>query len=231
VVLLIVCLAGCGGRKSQHVPKTYHVVQAGETLSRIGEAYGVPYETIARANHITDPSRIEIGQRLLIPDAKRAGKVVALENGGAPSRRGEGKPKDAPLLRWPVVNGEVTSGFGPRGGGFHDGIDIGAPIGAPIYAAAAGRVAYCSSLPGYGNVIILRHGGGYATVYAHNRQHVVKEGDPVKEGQIIARVGESGRTTGPNLHFEVRRENVAHNPLYFLPRAAHAAGETKGGGG
>ena len=92
-------------------------------------------------------------------------------------------------------------------------------------------MAYCSTLPGYGNVIILRHGGGYATVYAHNRQHVVKEGDPVKEGQLIARVGESGRTTGPNLHFEVRRENVAHNPLYFLPHAAQAAGDKAKGGG
>jgi murein DD-endopeptidase MepM/ murein hydrolase activator NlpD len=158
--------------------------------------------------------------------------VVPLENGGVPSRRGDGKPKDAPRLRWPIVNGAVTSGFGPRGGGFHDGIDIGAPAGTPIYAAAGGKVAYCSRLPGYGNVIILRHGGGYATVYAHNRQHLVKEGEPVKEGQMIGRVGESGRTTGPNLHFEVRRENVAHNPLYFLPDAMRAARRaTKDDGG
>jgi murein DD-endopeptidase MepM/ murein hydrolase activator NlpD len=217
LVLLVLILAACGGRR------TYHVVRPGETLSRIGDAYGVPYEKIARANDLDDPSRIRVGQRLLIPDAKKAGRVVALENGGAPSRRGDGKPKDAPLLRWPIVEGTVTSGFGPRGGGFHDGIDIAAPAGTPVYAAAAGRVAYCSRLPGYGNVIIVRHGGGYATVYAHNRKHDVNEGEPVKEGQMIARVGESGRTTGPNLHFEVRRENVAHNPLYFLPDAARAA--------
>ena len=70
MVLLLFSLAGCGGRK------TYHVVQPGETLSRIGQAYGVPYEKIARANRIADPSRIEIGQRLLIPDAKKKGKVV-----------------------------------------------------------------------------------------------------------------------------------------------------------
>jgi murein DD-endopeptidase MepM/ murein hydrolase activator NlpD len=217
LVLLFLSLAACGGRK------TYHVVRPGETLSRIGEAYGVPYQKIARANDLDDPSLIRVGQRLLIPDPKRKGRVVALENGGAPSRRGEGKPSDAPRLSWPVANGALTSGFGPRGGGFHDGIDISAPSGTPVYAAAAGKVAYCSRLPGYGNVIIVRHGGGYATVYAHNRQHHVKEGDPVKEGQMIARVGESGRTTGPNLHFEVRRGNVAHNPLYFLPPAMRAA--------
>jgi murein DD-endopeptidase MepM/ murein hydrolase activator NlpD len=226
LVVLLLSVAACGGRK------TYHVVRAGETLSRIGEAYGVPYEKIARANDIDDPSRIRIGQRLLIPDAKKAGRVVALENGGAPSRRGDGKPKDAPRLRWPVTDGLVTSGFGPRGGGVHDGIDIAAPVGTPVHAAASGRVAYCSTLPGYGNVIILRHGGGYATVYAHNRQHHVKEGEPVREGQLIARVGESGRTSGPNLHFEVRRENVAHNPLYFLPDTVRAARrQAKGGDG
>jgi murein DD-endopeptidase MepM/ murein hydrolase activator NlpD len=223
--LLLLSLAACGGRK------VYHVVRPGETLSRIGEAYGVPYAKIARANRLDDPSRIRVGQRLLIPDAKAKGRVVALENGGAPSRRGDGKPTDAPLLKWPVPEGAVTSGFGPRGGGFHDGIDISAPAGTPVYAAAPGKVAYCSRLPGYGNVIILRHGGGYATVYAHNQKHHVEEGEPVREGQLIARVGESGRTTGPNLHFEVRRENVAHNPLYFLPETLRAARRQSNGEG
>jgi lipoprotein NlpD len=228
LVLLLLLLAACGGRK------VYHVVRPGETLYRIGEAYGVPYEKIARANRLDDPSQIRVGQRLLIPNAKANGRVrvVALETGGPPSRQGDGKPKDAPRLRWPVAKGTVTSGFGRRGGGHHDGIDIAAPVGTPVYAAAAGKVVYCSTLPGYGNVIILRHDGGYATVYAHNQKHHVKEGERVREGQLIARVGESGRTTGPNLHFEVRRMNVAHDPLFFLPgavRAARPATKAEGG--
>jgi murein DD-endopeptidase MepM/ murein hydrolase activator NlpD len=111
----------------------------------------------------------------------------------------------------------VTSGFGPRNVTFHDGIDIAAPVGAAVRAAADGEVAYSSTLPGYGNVIILRHERGYATVYAHNQRHHVKNGQTVRRGQLIAEVGRSGRTTGPNLHFEVRKENIAKNPLYFLP--------------
>jgi murein DD-endopeptidase MepM/ murein hydrolase activator NlpD len=125
----------------------------------------------------------------------------------------------------------VTSGFGPRRGRFHDGIDIAAPVGAPISAAADGEVAYSSTLPGSGNVIILRHGRGYATVYAHNQRHHVKDGQRVRRGQRIAEVGRTGRTTGPNLHFEVRKDNVAKNPLYFLPnqRQAERGGAATGG--
>lgn len=195
-------------------------MRPGETLYRIGAAYGVPYETIARANRLKDASRIRVGQRLLIPEAKRA-VALAVKKGGAAAHAGEG-PADAPRLQWPVADGQVTSGFGPRGGGHHDGIDIAAPTGTPVHAAASGDVAYCSRLPGYGNVIILRHQGGYATVYAHNQRHHVRAGQRVRRGELIARVGESGRTTGPNLHFEVRRDNVAKNPLFFLPAALQA---------
>jgi murein DD-endopeptidase MepM/ murein hydrolase activator NlpD len=119
-----------------------------------------------------------------------------------------------------MPNGTVTSGFGPRGGGFHDGIDIAAPVGAPVHAAADGEVAYSSTLPGYGNVIILRHGRGYATVYAHNQRHHVKNGQKVRRGQLIAEVGRTGRTTGPNLHFEVLRNNQRVNPVNFIRDAS-----------
>jgi murein DD-endopeptidase MepM/ murein hydrolase activator NlpD len=208
--MLLVVASACGGRA------VYHRVRPGETLYRIGRAYRIPYQEIARANDIRDPSRIEVGQRLLIPNA---GKVVAiLPPSGSPfASRSDARPADAPDLAWPMPNGTVTSGFGPRGGGFHDGIDIAAPVGAAVRAAADGEVAHSSTLPGYGNVIILRHERGYATVYAHNRRHHVKNGQTVRRGQLIAEVGQTGRTTGPNLHFEVRKDNIARNPLYFLP--------------
>ena len=146
---------------------------------------------------------------------------------GAPQQRQARKqpwirPKDAPPLQWPVPHGTVTSSFGPRRGSFHDGIDIAAPVGAAVRAAAKGDVAYSGSLPGYGNVIILRHGTGYATVYAHNDQNLVEEGQRVNQGQLIATVGRSGRTSGANLHFEVRKDNVAHDPLQFLPARQRA---------
>jgi murein DD-endopeptidase MepM/ murein hydrolase activator NlpD len=189
-------------------------------LSRIGSAYGIPYEEIARANGIGDPSHIRVGQKLLIPKAK---KVVAVPRAksGKPGRSSD-RPADAPKLSWPMPNGIVTSGYGPRGGSFHDGIDIAAPVGAPVRAAADGEVVYSATLSGYGNVIILRHGRGYATVYAHNRRHHVKDGQKVRGGQLIAEVGRTGRTTGPNLHFEVRKDNIAKNPMYFLPSEMRA---------
>ena len=99
----------------------------------------------------------------------------------------------------------------------HDGIDIGAPRGTEVRVAADGRVAYVGSLRGYGRMIMVQHADGFVTVYAHNALQHVRVGTPVRSGDIIATVGRTGRTTGPNLHFEVRRDNVAYDPLAFLP--------------
>jgi lipoprotein NlpD len=132
-------------------------------------------------------------------------------------------PPGAPPFRWPLESGVVSSAFGRRWGKYHDGIDIAAPVGSPVRAAAAGRVVFDQSLSGYGKVIILFHGKGFSTVYAHNDEHYVRRGQKVRAGQRIAAVGHSGRTTGPNLHFEVRHDNIAHDPMLFLPASGRAA--------
>lgn len=119
-------------------------------------------------------------------------------------------------LSWPV-EGRITSKFGPRRGSSHDGVDIAAPLGTPILAAASGEVLYSGALRGYGHIVILRHRGGYATVYAHNQKNLAREGEMVRRGQAIARVGQTGRASGPHLHFEVRKDNLARNPLRYLP--------------
>ncbi len=106
----------------------------------------------------------------------------------------------------------------------HDGIDIAAPVGTPVHAAAAGRVIYAGRVRGYGNVVIVQHANHYATVYAHNSVNKVREGQSVSRGQVISKVGTTGRTTGPNLHFEVRRDNVASNPLRYLPPPSPSIG-------
>jgi len=104
-----------------------------------------------------------------------------------------------------------------RHGVMHDGVDIAAPVGTPVHAAADGRVIYAGRVRGYGNVVIVQHANHYATVYGHNEINKVHEGQNVFRGQVISKVGTTGRTTGPNLHFEVRRNNVASNPLSYLP--------------
>jgi lipoprotein NlpD len=118
-------------------------------------------------------------------------------------------------LRWPV-DGVLYSRYGVRQGQRHDGIDIAAPEGTAIGAAADGAVVYAGRQSGYGEVVILRHGGDLLTVYAHASAILVKQGDRVAAGQPIARVGRSGRTTGPHLHFEVREGTRPANPLLFL---------------
>jgi murein DD-endopeptidase MepM/ murein hydrolase activator NlpD len=212
-----------------------HRVRPGESLYRIGKAYGVSHQTLARVNGIRNADRIEVGQVLVIPRARRALPVQII----TPERARADRPSTlelpagrAPFV-WPVAAGVLSSEFGPRGQGHHDGIDISSPVGTPVRAARAGRVLYSDRLTGYGNLIILEHDGGYATVYAHNRRNGARVGAEVRQGEAIAEVGESGKTTGPNLHFEIRKDNVARNPLFYLPprppvRAAVAQADVVG---
>jgi murein DD-endopeptidase MepM/ murein hydrolase activator NlpD len=214
VVAVVAWVAACGGPAGLR-----HRVVPGESLYRIGKAYGVSHQELARLNGIRNPDRIEIGQTIVIPHAKRELPVQMI----TPERARADRPSPvelptggAPFI-WPVAGGEVSSGFGPRGESHHDGIDIRSPVGTPVRAARAGRVLYSDRLAGYGNLIIVAHDGGYATVYAHNRENQTRAGADVRQGERIALVGETGKTTGPNLHFEIRRDNVARNPLFYLP--------------
>ena len=123
---------------------------------------------------------------------------------------------------WPI-RGRVSSEFGwrrnPMGGTgseFHTGIDIAAPTGTAIRATGGGTVTFSGWKQGYGLTIIINHGSGLTTLYAHNSINMVNVGQRVARGDIIARVGTTGRTTGPHVHYEVRRNNTAINPRPFM---------------
>jgi len=120
---------------------------------------------------------------------------------------------------WPV-NGKVISRFGAKTGGLvNDGLNIAAPLGAPVRAAEGGVVAYIGNeLQGFGNLVLIRHADGWMSAYAHNETLLVKRGDRVKRGQTIARVGQTGSVTEPQLHFELRRGTEAVNPIPLLDR-------------
>lgn len=118
---------------------------------------------------------------------------------------------------WPV-DGVVVAAFGKREGTPHDGIDIAAPRGTPIYASKTGEVLYSGERPGYGHMVILGHDGGMVTIYAHNEQNCVAQGGKVEQGEVIALVGRSGGATSPAVHFEVRLENKPVNPRAHLPK-------------
>ncbi|MGB1526568.1 MAG: peptidoglycan DD-metalloendopeptidase family protein [Miltoncostaeaceae bacterium] len=116
---------------------------------------------------------------------------------------------------WPT-SGQITSGFGPRWGRMHQGLDIAAPTGRPITAAKSGTVIVAGWSGGYGQLVVIDHGGGLATAYAHQSRIAVKTGDPVTQGGLVGFVGSTGHSTGPHLHFEVRVNGAARDPLPYL---------------
>lgn len=120
---------------------------------------------------------------------------------------------------WPVREGKVSSFFGSRRRDYHEGIDINTARGNPIYAAKDGEVIYSSrKIKGYGNMIVVRHDSGLATVYAHNKKNLVRVGAKVRQGQLLAYVGATGKATGPHLHFEIRKGEIPQDPLLYLPQ-------------
>ncbi len=219
-----------------------HVVRRGQTLYRIARVYGVEPDELMKANGISDPRTLEVGQELFVPGARRVLDVPDTPGPLPPPPRDDPPPRPDPSprpmrpevarlepapspppgavhaarLSWPL-KGVLYGRFGPRGRTHHDGIDIAAPEGSSIAAAADGTVVFVGKQSGYGNVVILRHDDGLVTLYAHASATLVREGMRVTRGQPVARVGQTGRTTGPHLHFEVREGVKPKNPLLYLP--------------
>jgi murein DD-endopeptidase MepM/ murein hydrolase activator NlpD len=222
--------SGAGEPQSHEEPDLVgrrHIVAPGETLFRVAKAYGVSPEALAAENGIQDPRTLAVGQDLIIPDPE-SGAPAEPEPPAMPVNkekerpaslvRGRGASTDPRLrgdLEWPL-RGVLYTRFGRKGRDVHDGIDLAAPLGTPIRAARSGTVIYAGEQRGYGLIAIIEHANGLTTLYAHNRELKVKTGQRVSDGQVIATVGESGRTTGPHLHFEVRKEGVPVDPLDHL---------------
>jgi murein DD-endopeptidase MepM/ murein hydrolase activator NlpD len=125
--------------------------------------------------------------------------------------------------RWPLDAGIVSSEYGERWGKMHKGLDIAADVGEPVYAAAAGEVIYASNgMRGYGNAVIVRHDDRATSLYAHNSELKVKAGQKVTQGELIALLGNTGHSTGPHVHFEIRSGDAPVNPRGLLPKSMNA---------
>ena len=183
-------------------------VSSGDTLWDISRRYSFTVADIAEANNLASTDEIKVGQLLLLP--------------GAISPRPVQTASRSSSFIWPA-DGSVTSSFGwrihPISGEelFHEGMDIAAYTGANVYAAASGTVAYCGWYGGYGRLIMIKHADGLETRYGHLSGYAVSEGDEIATGELIGYAGESGSTTGPNLHFEIRRSGKPVNPRDYLP--------------
>ncbi len=204
----------------------WHVLRPGETVWSVAQNYGTSVKRIVRANRIRDVREVAAGRRIWVPGGKppegtgsgTPGVIRGIERKEAPSReaaRRDARREDL-SFRWPS-EGRLTSKFGRRWGRKHQGIDLAARPGTPIRAAESGRVIHSGPLGAYGKVVVIRHSKQYTTVYAHARKLHVKRNDWVRRGDKIAEVGSTGRSTGPHLHFEVRRGRTPQDPLLFLP--------------
>jgi lipoprotein NlpD len=216
----------------------FYTVKRGDTLYSIALEHGADYREVAQWNSLDDPSKLSVGQvlRVTAPGQQQgvqvgsappgAGKIESRPLGSGPQQqpqkpavaaREEPRLLDAQPLQfaWPA-KGKVLAGFAePR----RKGIDIDGKPGDPVNAAAAGRVTYVGSgIPGLGKLVVIRHDQGFITVYAHNKDILVKEQQSVTRGQKIAELG-STDSDRPKLHFQIRKGAAAVDPLLYLPKS------------
>ena len=198
----------------------YHTVKRHQTLWRICKTYEVEMTEVARVNGIRNVNEIKAGQKIFIPGAKKVLQVdIYIEDLGSagkdPARVELSKVKGRFI--WPV-KGSVVRAFDRSRTRRHDGIDISAPQGTAVRTADSGTVIYSGNeIRGYGNIVIVKHGPIFSSVYAHNAMNLVREGDRVEKGQVIAQVGRTGRAKTPLLHFQIRNHNKPIDPLLVLP--------------
>ncbi len=223
-----------------------HTVEPGESLIGIAHKHGVKLTVLARANNIQPYAKISIGDRLTIPGGRPVAarpavapqlaqpRTVQVEKvASAPVQNARVATPEAqttesvtktaeaagsmPSFRWPV-KGRIIAGFGPRpNGAQNDGINLAVPEGTPVKAADDGVVAYAGNeLKGYGNLVLIRHANGFVSAYANASELLVKRGDTIKRGQVIAHAGQTGNVTSPQLHFEIRKGSTPVDPTKYL---------------
>jgi lipoprotein YgeR len=219
---LVALLAACG---SAPVGPGYYRVERGDTISKIARSKGQSVQSIVRWNNLSNPDAIEVGQVLRVappagtvsgPATTASAAPRASRSAAAPAAA-DTAPAAAPAssisLVWPA-NGTIIHAFDGRNS---KGIDIASSAGTPVVAAAAGSVVYAGNgLRGYGNLLIIKHGGDYLTAYAHNQTLLVKEGQAVAQGQQIAQMG-STDSDRVMLHFELRYQGRSIDPTHDLP--------------
>ncbi len=201
-----------------HSTVKVYKVKPGDTLYSIGYRSGLGYKKLAKWNSINPPYQIKIGQKIrLYKPALSKQSWLREKASKKPVRKTSSRPNKKSLkLRWQwPMKGKIIKKFSQSG---NKGIDIVASVGKKVRSAAAGKVVYSGNgLKGYGNLLIIKHDHVYLSAYANNRRLLVKEGQKVKRGQLIAEVGKvSGKMT--SLHFEIRKNGNPVNPLNYLPK-------------
>ena len=195
----------------------YYYVQPGDTIAQIADRYRMDWEDIAEINGLYE-SELVVGRRLFIPHQRNLKQFVVVSKVITADKTPAQKSAKKIQFAWPVENPRVTSPFGIRGSRPHRGIDIGAKVGAPVFAAENGIVFYAERATTFGNLVVIKHADGYFSAYAHNSKLFVKKGQVVKKGQKISLVGMTGHTKGPHVHFEILQKTENVDPEALLPK-------------
>lgn len=196
----------------------FYYLKAGENLWDLAQLNNTDYDKLLEINNVKSPETLQIGERIFVPN---------LEIVKSPSTEYEKKTSQyasASYSRGGKANfngklpaqGSISSYFGERWGRQHKGIDIAANTGSNIVAFQSGKVTFSGWNGGYGNLVIIDHGNGFETYYGHNSKNLVKVGDKVDKGDVIAKVGSTGNSTGPHCHFEIRVNGKPINPLNYI---------------
>jgi LysM repeat protein len=192
-----------------------HTIVAGDTLSGIAKKYGADQNDILYCyfNDVDDPDMLSIGDRLLVPGGKPPALQPSRFIPATSAKRPDGAPAGSGNLVWPV-RGSITQRFKPG----HRAIDIGGPVGKAVVAVDTGYVIKAGwDNSGYGNAVLIDHGNGMVTLYAHLDTLEVEVGSSVEAGQIVGTLGKTGRATGPHLHLEIVINGIRQNPIDLLP--------------
>ena len=197
-----------------------HLIQSGETIAAIAKKYQVDADKIVSYNKLADASDIQKGDTLIVPGGVKPSTIAAVvpQSRNLPSvikdifvpSASPDEDSGATFL-WPIRSQRITQYFGLR----HTGLDISDKSGTPIFAAESGKVERSGWTSGYGYNVVINHGNGFKTLYAHASKLLVSVGDSVGRGQTIALVGSTGRSTGPHVHFEVIQNGRKTNPLNY----------------
>ena len=223
ILMAILALGACAPFQpyTESAAPNEYVVQPGDNLHSIAFLYQVTPAELQAANIWVQPNRLAPGMRLTLPLNARGGMPDGAPIGGMgdDDYTADAGPLRADGYIWPLRNYRVSSRFGRRWGRLHAGIDLRAPKGTPIRAAADGRVLFAGFRGGYGHKVVISHGDGIETVYAHNSRNLVRRGQRVEQGEVIAHVGRSGNATGYHVHFEFRRHGRPLDPVRQIQAA------------
>lgn len=190
-------------------------IKSGDTLWGLSSEYGTRIRDIVAVNNIRSPNRLKVGQVIIIPGFEKLYAGADTYTAVSADTKGDLKVAARGGV-WPA-SGTISSMFGLRWGKHHNGVDIAAPVGTDVNAYKEGTVAFSGwNSGGYGYLVIIDHGDGLETYYAHNSKLLVEEGQSVSTGDHIAEVGSTGDSTGPHSHFEVRIDGVPVDPYDYL---------------